>query len=79
MSLKTPFLRGTSLKNCCRETAIFTYFTCLKIFKIWLSPAQELDFQGPGEPQIDPKSFEIQLGKQLGTKSDAKLAYDTEF
>ena len=47
--------------------------------KTKLSPARELDFQGPGDPQIDTKSFEIQLGKQLGTKSDAKLAYDTEF
>ena len=47
--------------------------------KIKLSPARELDFQGPGEPNIDPKSSEIQLGEQLGTKSDAKLAYDTEF
>ena len=47
--------------------------------KIKLSPARELDFQGPGEPNIDSKSSEIQLGEQLGTKSDAKLAYDTEF
>ena len=47
--------------------------------KIKLSPARELDFQGPGEPNIDSKSSEIQLGEQLGTKSDAKLAYETEF
>ena len=47
--------------------------------KIKLSPARELDFQGPGEPNIDPKSAEFQLGQQLGTKSDAKLAYETEF
>ena len=27
--------------------------------KMKLSPARELDFEGPGEPQIDPKSTEI--------------------
>ena len=47
--------------------------------KIKLSPALELNFQTPGEPKIDTTSSEMQLGKQLGTKSDAKLAYDTEF
>ena len=47
--------------------------------KIKLSPARELNFQGPGEPNIDSKSSEIQLGEQLGTKSDAKFACETEF
>ena len=44
-SLKTALSRGTSIKHCCRGTAIFAYFISSKLLKIELSPARDLNFR----------------------------------